>query len=187
MFPTVAHDRYGRLDGFDSGKPIVQLRDGLYEVCISCLRLRGRGIPWGGGGYFRFVPLPIWLLGVHRILESGLPYVFYIHPWEIDPGQPRVSGMKASYNFRQRVNLHRCEKRFAALVSAFQCVPICDLLDTWLAAETPRLDLRGDEPDTTHSLFPTSSIRGNATVSPELHSIGRTFPPSRRVARRARR
>jgi polysaccharide deacetylase family protein (PEP-CTERM system associated) len=175
MVPTIAHDRYGRLDGFDSGKPIVLLREGLYEVCVSCLRLGARGIPWGGGGYFRFVPLSIWLRGVHAILNSGLPYVFYIHPWEIDPDQPRVRGMKATYEFRQRVNLHRCEKRFAALVSAFQCVPVCNLLDAWLAGETPRPDLTEDEPDTTHALFPASSIRGNAMDAHELKPVRRTY------------
>jgi polysaccharide deacetylase family protein (PEP-CTERM system associated) len=175
VFPTIAHDRYGRLDGFDFGKSIVMLRDGLYEVCVSCLRLRACGIPWGGGGYFRLVPLPIWLWGVHAILETGLPYVFYIHPWEIDPGQPRVRGMKATYNFRQRVNLHRCEKRFAALVNAFECVPVCNLLDAWLASEAPRFDLRGDEFDTTHGLLPTLPIQGHVKVSPDPQSIRRTY------------
>jgi polysaccharide deacetylase family protein (PEP-CTERM system associated) len=174
VFPTIAHDRYGRLDGFDFGKSIVLLRDGLYEVCVSCLRLRACGIPWGGGGYFRLVPLPIWLWGVHAILETGLPYVFYIHPWEIDPGQPRVRGMKATYNFRQRVNLHRCEKRFAALVNAFQCVPVCNLLDAWLSSEAPRFDRRVNEFDATHGLLPTLPIQGHVKVSPDLQSIRRT-------------
>jgi hypothetical protein len=40
-----------------------------------------RGIPWGGGGYFRLVPYALWLAGVHAILRSGTPYIFYIHPW----------------------------------------------------------------------------------------------------------
>jgi polysaccharide deacetylase family protein (PEP-CTERM system associated) len=174
MVPTVAHDRYGRLDGVDLAKPIVLLRDGLYEVCVSCLRLGAWGIPWGGGGYFRFVPLALWLRGVHAILRSGRPYVFYIHPWEIDPGQPRVPGMTRTNDFRQRVNLHRCEERFAALVSAFQCVPVCNLLDAWLAGETPRPDLPEDEPETTHSLVPTSSIRCDATIASEPKPIRRT-------------
>jgi polysaccharide deacetylase family protein (PEP-CTERM system associated) len=156
MVPTVAHDRYGQLNGIDFGKPIVQLRDGLYEVCVSCLRLGARGIPWGGGGYFRFLPLGIWLLGVHAILKLGQPYVFYIHPWEIDPGQPRLRGMRATNDFRQRLNLHRCEERFAALVSAFQCVPVCNLLDAWLAGKTLRFDLPEDKPEATHHPSPES-------------------------------
>jgi polysaccharide deacetylase family protein (PEP-CTERM system associated) len=148
IYPTVAHDRYGRLPGFDSTQPIVPLGDGLYEVRVSCLRLGACPIPWGGGGYFRLVPLPIWLWGVRSILASRLPYVFYLHPWEIDPGQPRVRGMKATHSFRQRVNLQRCEQRFVTLVSAFQCVPICNLLDAWLAGEMARLAPPADEPNT---------------------------------------
>jgi polysaccharide deacetylase family protein (PEP-CTERM system associated) len=175
MFPTIAHDRYGRLDGFDFGQPIVRLREGFYEVCVSCLRLGAYGIPWGGGGYFRFVPLPIWLRGVHAILRSGRPYVFYIHPWEIDPGQPRVRGVKVMCDFRQHVNLDRCEKRFATLVSAFQCVSVCNLLDGWLAGKTLGPDQPEDEPGTTRALPPTSCVRGNAADSVEVKPIGGTY------------
>ena len=133
VVPTIAHDRYGHLRGMDSGRPVILLRDGFYEVGISCLRLGKHGIPWGGGGYFRLAPYLLWLWGVRRILRSGVPYTFYIHPWEIDPGQPRVAGIKASYRFRHRVNLHRCEGRFAALVDAFKWIPLCDLIDGWTA------------------------------------------------------
>ncbi len=95
-FPTVAHDRYGRLSGVAMGKPIVELRPGFHEVCISCLPVGRSGLPWGGGGYFRLIPFGAWRAGVRRILGSGSPYVFYIHPWEIDPGQPRVEGLGES-------------------------------------------------------------------------------------------
>jgi polysaccharide deacetylase family protein (PEP-CTERM system associated) len=128
---TVAHDRYGRLSGMHAGRPIVSLRNGFHEVCVSCIRLGKLGIPWGGGGYFRLVPYPLWLQGVRTILRSGMPYIFYIHPWEIDPGQPRVTGIKATHRFRHRINLHRCEKRFAALVGDFKWMPVCDLIDGW--------------------------------------------------------
>jgi polysaccharide deacetylase family protein (PEP-CTERM system associated) len=133
VVPAVAHDRYGRLSGVHAGKPVALLRDGFYEVSISCIRLGRRGIPWGGGGYFRLIPYRVWLQGVRTILQSGNPYVFYIHPWEIDPGQPRVVGIESINGFRQRVNLHRCEKRFAALVDAFRWMPLCDLIDGWNA------------------------------------------------------
>jgi polysaccharide deacetylase family protein (PEP-CTERM system associated) len=131
VVPTVAHDRYGRLNGMEVGKPITLLGDGFYEVCISCVRLGKRGIPWGGGGYFRLIPYPLWLRGVRMILRAGMPYIFYIHPWEIDPGQPRVSGIKPSNRFRQYVNLHECEERFAALVGAFGWIPLWDLINRW--------------------------------------------------------
>jgi polysaccharide deacetylase family protein (PEP-CTERM system associated) len=133
VVPAVAHDRYGRLPGVHAGKPIALVRDGFYEVSISCIRLGRRGIPWGGGGYFRLIPYPVWLQGVRTILQSGNPYIFYIHPWEIDPGQPHVAGIESINGFRQRVNLHRCEKRFAALVHTFRWMPLCDLIDGWNA------------------------------------------------------
>jgi len=129
VVPIVAHHRYGRLNGMHAARPIVLLRDSFYEVCISCIRFGRRGLPWGGGGYFRLVPYRLWLQGVRMILRSGMPYVFYIHPWEIDPGQPHVAGLDAVSRFRHRVNLHRCEERFAALVDAFAWMPLCSLID----------------------------------------------------------
>ena len=141
VVPTVAHDRYGQLNGMHAGRPIVSLREGFYEAGISCIRvgMGKRGIPWGGGGYFRLVPYALWLAGVHAILRSGTPYIFYIHPWEIDPGQPRAAGIDLANGFRQRVNLHRCEERFASLVGAFEWMPICDLVDQWKAGHSGQL------------------------------------------------
>jgi polysaccharide deacetylase family protein (PEP-CTERM system associated) len=129
--PCVVHDRYGQLDGMSARKPIVLLRDDFYEVCVSCIQLGKQAFPWGGGGYFRFFPYRVWLRGMRSIMRSGAPYVFYIHPWEIDPGQPRVSGLTFINRFRQRVNLERCEARFNQLVSAYEWRPVCDVIDRW--------------------------------------------------------
>jgi polysaccharide deacetylase family protein (PEP-CTERM system associated) len=138
-FPTVAHDRYGKLAGMKAGVPIIQIRPGFYEVCISCVQLGAKGVPWGGGGYFRLFPYPLFKWGVKKILASGMPYVFYIHPWEIDPGQPRVPGLKKSHAFRHYVSLDRCEHRWATLLSDFSWRPIWDLIEAWKAApaDTP--------------------------------------------------
>jgi polysaccharide deacetylase family protein (PEP-CTERM system associated) len=138
VVPAVAHDRYGRLHGVNATNSIASLRDGFYEVSISCIRVGEHGLPWGGGGYFRLVPYPLWCRGVRMILRSGRPYCFYIHPWEIDPGQPHVSGLRASSRFRHRINLHRCEKRFTALVGAFKWMPVGDLVDRWKAKPLPQ-------------------------------------------------
>lgn len=131
VFPTVAHDRYGRLTGVDAGRPILELRPDFYEVCISCLPVGNRGLPWGGGGYFRMIPYLPWQAGVRRILGTGAPYVFYIHPWEVDPGQPRVDGLGRLSRFRHYVNLDRCEDRFRSLVAGFQWTTIKSILDQW--------------------------------------------------------
>jgi polysaccharide deacetylase family protein (PEP-CTERM system associated) len=130
-FPTVAHDRYGKLSGMRAGEPIVELAPGFREVCISCVNLGRKGVPWGGGGYFRIIPYGIFRRGVRRILASGQPYVFYIHPWEIDPGQPRVSGLKPTHRFRHYVNLDKGDARYGRLLADFEWTTIGDLLDRW--------------------------------------------------------
>lgn len=129
-FPVVAHDRYGRLSGAPEGADIYELREGFREVCVSCLNVLGRGIPWGGGGYFRLLPYAAFSRGVRSIVSSGRPYVFYIHPWEIDPGQPRIGGLSRSHAFRHYVNLGRCEARWLRLLSEFRWGTIGDLLAT---------------------------------------------------------
>jgi polysaccharide deacetylase family protein (PEP-CTERM system associated) len=136
VFPTVAHDRYGKLAGVDAGRPILELRPGFHEVCISCLPVGNRGLPWGGGGYFRMIPYGPWQAGVRRILAGGAPYVFYIHPWELDPGQPRLNGLGRLNRFRHYVNLERSENRFRALVSDFRWQTVAQVLDRWQATST---------------------------------------------------
>lgn len=134
-FPTVAHDRYGKLEGMQANVPVSEIRPGFHELCVSCLQLGKRGLPWGGGGYFRMIPYGTFRRGVSRILRSGSPYVFYIHPWEIDPGQPRMRGLKRSHAFRHYVNLKRCEKRWNRLLGDFEWTTMADVLERSLAAD----------------------------------------------------
>ncbi|APF39268.1 hypothetical protein BOQ54_17260 (plasmid) [Chelatococcus daeguensis] len=124
FFPTTAHDRYGRLEGISPGTGPFEVIDGLHEICISCLPMGRFALPWGGGGYFRLVPYGLWRVGVERILRTGIPYVFYIHPWDMDPGQPHVAGMRTLDAMRQRVNLTRCAGRLDALAGALSWRPI---------------------------------------------------------------
>jgi polysaccharide deacetylase family protein (PEP-CTERM system associated) len=127
-FPTFAHDRYGSLAGVAAGKPVVELEPGFHEICVSCLMVGARGLPWGGGGYFRLMPYGVFRGGVARILRSGQPYVFYIHPWEIDPDQPRVNGLSRLHEFRHYVGLTRTEARFDSLLSDFRWASVADVL-----------------------------------------------------------
>jgi polysaccharide deacetylase family protein (PEP-CTERM system associated) len=128
VFATIAHDRYGRIAGLGPDDPIVELAPGFHEVAVSCLTVASRGVPWGGGGYFRLMPYALFRRGVGRILRSGRPYVFYTHPWEIDADQPRVGGLPLSYRFRHYVGLRRCEPRFESLLADFRWSTIADLL-----------------------------------------------------------
>jgi polysaccharide deacetylase family protein (PEP-CTERM system associated) len=133
FFPSVAHDRYGKLRGVTPDEPVVEIAPGFNEIAISCLTVASRGLPWGGGGYFRLLPYRVFRRGVRRILDSGLPYVFYIHPWEMDPGQPRMDGLPRLYRFRHYVGLDRSEARFASLLGDFAWCSMSDLLSRWTA------------------------------------------------------
>jgi polysaccharide deacetylase family protein (PEP-CTERM system associated) len=126
LFPTVGHDRYGRLPGVD--EPVAEVLPGFFEVSVSSLNVATFALPWGGGGYFRLLPYRIFRTGVQRILRSGRPYVFYIHPWEIDPDQPRPDGVSGLARFRHYVGLNRCERRLASLFADFRWTTMADLL-----------------------------------------------------------
>lgn len=135
-FPTVAHDRYGKLSNMHAGIPVQEIRPGFHEVCVSVLQMGKKGLPWAGGGYFRLIPYALFRAGVKKILNGGMPYVFYIHPWEIDAGQPRLTGMKRSHRFRHYVNLSRCDARFDALLGDFKWTTMADLLERWKPGKT---------------------------------------------------
>ncbi|OON59517.1 polysaccharide deacetylase [Massilia sp. KIM] len=115
----VLHDHYGMPDAprfpFHPNGP-----DGLLEVPITTVRLGGRNLPAGGGGYFRLLPYALsrWMLRqVNR--KDGRSALFYFHPWEIDPGQPRPEGLDAKSRFRHYVNIGRMEKRLEQLARDF--------------------------------------------------------------------
>lgn len=114
----VRHDLYG--DPTAPRQPFRPRPDGaLVEVPMTTLRLRGRNLPCGGGGWFRLLPPPLFHGALRRVSAEGHRALFYLHPWEIDPGQPRVQGLAARSRFRHYLNLHRCERRLSDLLSAF--------------------------------------------------------------------
>ncbi|MGX9772631.1 XrtA system polysaccharide deacetylase [Janthinobacterium aestuarii] len=115
----IRHDHYGMPDA-----PRFAWRPrgshGVLELPVSTVRLRGRNLPAGGGGYFRLMPYALsrWLL--RRInSRDGQAGIFYFHPWELDPGQPRPPGLDARTRFRHYLNLGRMEARLARLTGDF--------------------------------------------------------------------
>lgn len=90
------------------------------EIPISTVRLAGRNFACGGGGYFRFYPYPLFRGAIARINKAeGRPAVFYLHPWEIDPGQPRPSGLPLKSRFRHYLNLSKTQGRLQRLLRDF--------------------------------------------------------------------
>lgn len=94
---------------------------GVVELPPATLRLRGRNLPAAGGGYFRLLPYAVSRHALQRInRHDGMPGIFYFHPWEIDPGQPRISGIGLKTRFRHYLNLHRTEERLERLLRDFR-------------------------------------------------------------------
>ncbi len=114
----IAHDHYGMPDSPRFAYPV---RDGLLEIPVTTLRLGARNLPSSGGGYFRLLPYALSRWMMRRVNEvDGEPAVFYFHPWEIDPDQPRIAGIDAKTRFRHYVNISRTEGRIARLLQDFR-------------------------------------------------------------------
>jgi len=114
----VQHDHYGMPD---APRFPYAVREGLTEIPITTVRALGRNLPAGGGGYFRFAPYGVSRWAIDRFnRDERAPAIFYMHPWEIDPQQPRVPGPGLKTRFRHYVNLHRTEDRLARLLGDFR-------------------------------------------------------------------
>jgi polysaccharide deacetylase family protein (PEP-CTERM system associated) len=115
----IHHDLYGMPEA-----PRFAFRDegsGLLEIPVTTARAWGRNWPCGGGGYFRLLPYAMFKRRLARVNErEQRPGVFYFHPWEIDPGQPRVSGATLRNRVRHYLNLARTEPRLERLMHDFR-------------------------------------------------------------------
>ena len=94
--------------------------DGILEIPVTTVTLLNRRLPCGGGGYFRLLPYSVSRWALRRVnSHDHRPCIFYFHPWEIDPGQPRQSGIGLKTRVRHYLNLGRTEQRLRALLSDF--------------------------------------------------------------------
>lgn len=117
LYP-IRHDHYGVPN---APRFAHQVRPGLLEVPVATVRMFGNNLPAGGGGYFRLLPYALSRWSIRRINGvDRMPAMFYFHPWEVDPGQPRVDDVGAKARFRHYVNLGRMEARLAALLADFR-------------------------------------------------------------------
>jgi len=123
VFPTSLHNRYG-FNGV-SRFP-YRFPNGLIELPLSTVRLCGVNLPVAGGGYFRLMPYALFRQLCGKLNGEGKQTFFYLHPWELDPGQPRVA-IKGNYRFRHYVNLRKTEKRLRKLLSDFRFAPFGEL------------------------------------------------------------
>ncbi|BAP87976.1 polysaccharide deactylase family protein [Burkholderiales bacterium GJ-E10] len=114
----VRHDHYGMPD---APRFPYRVRDGLIEVPVTTARAWGNNFPAGGGGYFRLLPYALSRAAIRRVNRSDRqPAIFYLHPWEIDPEQPRVPGVPLRTRVRHYVNLDTNEEKLAHLLRDFR-------------------------------------------------------------------
>jgi hypothetical protein len=98
------------------------------EAPGSTVQLGSTNVPVAGGGYFRLLPYSWTRWGISRINNrEERPAIFYIHPWEVDPAQPRLSAGWLS-RFRHYRNLHKTEGRLRQLLTDFQFAPLGTVL-----------------------------------------------------------
>lgn len=126
MFP-IRHDRYGVSRRWMEGRDIVTNAGCVMEVPITVWPAMGTNLPFSGGGYFRLLPYRGVRSLTRAINNSDRRVVFYFHPWEMDPGIPRMK-LGLAKGFRSYVNIASNERKFASLLSDFSFAPVVDAL-----------------------------------------------------------
>lgn len=128
IFP-VRHDRYGIPDAARiPHRLLTPDKKNIVEWPLSTANVFGYRLPVAGGGYFRLLPYWLTRWGLASINRNEQrPFIFYLHPWEIDPGQPRVPASWLS-RFRHYTNLEKCEGRLQRLLGEFRFGTVKDSL-----------------------------------------------------------
>ncbi len=114
----IRHDHYGMPEAprFAFGTP-----SGLTEIPATSVRIGQLNLPAAGGGYFRLLPYAVSRWSLQRVnRRDAQPAIFYCHPWEVDPQQPRIQGVGAKARFRHYVNLERTASRIERLLRDFR-------------------------------------------------------------------
>lgn len=125
VFPIGFHPDYGMVE---SPLSPYKITAGLHEFPMSCLEVFGKRFPFSGGGYFRLFPYAYTKYCMRKVNEQGRPAVFYLHPWELDPEQPRVKNLSLSRRLRHYRNIDQTELRLDRLLGDFEFTTIREVL-----------------------------------------------------------
>ena len=129
FFALRGHGRYGRLaSAIDPDLPVAEARPGLLELPMSRLRLGRAALPWAGGAYFRLIPYRLFRIGVGRRLRAQSWFMFYLHPWELDPEEVPPPRLPAVTRFRAYAGRDRMSGDLRRLLAEFGSRRIDDTL-----------------------------------------------------------
>jgi polysaccharide deacetylase family protein (PEP-CTERM system associated) len=137
IFP-IRHDRYGIPDAPRQVHVRNCASGAIVEVPGPTVRVAGRNVPIAGGGYFRLYPYACTRWGISRVNRAGDPVVFYLHPWEIDPDQPRLPAPRLTA-LRHYIGLRRTLNRLERLFTDFAFDTVAATLATERSAALPAL------------------------------------------------
>lgn len=129
IFP-IRHDLYG-FPGAQRTPYHVETKGGsrIAEYPPATVRLRGMNFPAAGGGYLRILPFPYTEWAIRRLAGEASPViVVYVHPWEVDPEQPRIAG-PAKSRFRHYTNLRAMQPRIRRLLAKHPFQPFREIVD----------------------------------------------------------
>jgi polysaccharide deacetylase family protein (PEP-CTERM system associated) len=129
IMPCV-HDRYGISDAVPDVHRIITPAGPLWELPPAVLRWGPLKVPAGGGGYFRLYPLAWTAALLRSISRRQQSFTFYVHPWEFDPDQPRVTAGSRLGRARHYLNLHDTHRKFARLLRLFPFGRVSDVIAT---------------------------------------------------------
>jgi polysaccharide deacetylase family protein (PEP-CTERM system associated) len=114
----IRHDHYGMPN---APRFAHEVRTGLLEIPVTTVRVFRSAWPAGGGGYFRLLPYRVSQWSIRRVnFVERQAAMFYFHPWELDPEQPRIEGLGAGAKFRHYVNLQHMAPRLRRLLADFR-------------------------------------------------------------------
>ncbi|MEK6763138.1 MAG: XrtA system polysaccharide deacetylase [Nitrospirota bacterium] len=149
-YDSSMYDRFQRSETARGSNGLVQIdtvAGRIWEISPSTLNVCGFQVPVAGGGYFRLFPYATSKAFLQRLEKQGAKLVMYLHPWEIDPEQPRMDGSWTA-QFRHYLNLHKMEKRLATLLVDFQFGSIVQILGAaWCKEQEKRVMVDWTKPD----------------------------------------
>ena len=128
----IKHDLYGIPSAPRFSYPCAN--DKILELPITTTRMMNKNFPCGGGGWFRLYPYAVSKWAINRVNKADdEAAIFYFHPWEIDPDQPRIEGLKLSAKFRHYQNLAHMERKISKLLADYTWRSIPDVYAADLA------------------------------------------------------
>ena len=134
MYP-VRHDLYGTaVEAAGPHRIVAPEGKTLIEFPMTTRSFMGMTVPVSGGGYFRLYPYRLTAFLLDAVNRDNEPFVFYMHPWEVDPGQPRIRASVKS-RFRHYTNLDRCEAKLRALLRDFRFASMAQVVADYPLAE----------------------------------------------------